>query len=76
MPSGHFSWLSLQLTAEALPVVLLITTFAARRPPPLSPRLLRALVCALLIATGLSMGIGALLAMGQPAGHALLKGSA
>jgi hypothetical protein len=63
VPSGHFSWLSLQLTAEALPVVLLITTFAARRPPPLSPRLLRALVCALLIATGLSMGIGAVVAM-------------
>jgi hypothetical protein len=63
VPSGHFSWLSLQLTAEALPVVLLITTFAARRPPPLSPRLLRAFVVALLIATGLSMGIGALVAM-------------
>jgi hypothetical protein len=63
VPSGHFSWLSLQLTAEALPVVLLITTFAARRPPPLSPRLLRALVVSLLIATGLSMGIGAVVAM-------------
>jgi hypothetical protein len=43
--------------------VLLVTTYAARRPPPLSPRLLRALVVALLIATGLSMGIGALVAM-------------
>jgi hypothetical protein len=63
VPSGHFSLLSLQLTAEALPVVLLVTTFAARRPPPLSPRLLRALVVSLLIATGLSMGIGAVVAM-------------
>jgi hypothetical protein len=63
VPSGQFSLLSLQLTAEAVPVVLLVTTYAARRGPPLSPKLLRALVCALLIATGLSMGIGAVLAM-------------
>ena len=63
VPTGQFSLLSLQLTAEALPVVLLVTSYAARRAPPLSPRLLRALVCALLIATGLSMGIGAVLAM-------------
>ena len=46
-----------------LPVVLIVTSYAARRTPPLSPRLFRGLVCALLIGTGLSMGIGAILAM-------------
>ncbi len=30
VPSGQFSLLSLQLTAEALPVVLVVTTYAAR----------------------------------------------
>ena len=63
LPSGQFSLLSLQLAAEALPVVLAVTSYAARRPPPLSPRLLRGLVCGLLIATGLSMSIGAFLTM-------------
>jgi uncharacterized membrane protein YfcA len=63
VPSGQFSLLSLQLAAEALPVVFVVASYAARRPPPLSPRLLKALICALLIATGLSMGISALLAM-------------
>ena len=63
VPSGQFSLLSLQLAAEALPVVFVVTSYAARRPPPLSPKLLKALICALLIATGLSMGITALLAM-------------
>jgi uncharacterized membrane protein YfcA len=63
VPSGQFSLLSLQLAAEAVPVVLIVTSYAARRSPPLSPRLFRALVCALLIGTGLSMGIGAILAM-------------
>jgi hypothetical protein len=63
VPSGQFSLLSLQLAAEALPVVLVVTSYAARRPPPLSPRLLRGLVCGLLIATGLSMSISAFLTM-------------
>lgn len=63
VPSGQFSLLSLQLAAEAVPVVFLVTSYAARRPPPLSPKLLKALICALLITTGLSMGISALLAM-------------
>lgn len=63
VPSGQFSLLSLQLAAEALPVVLVVTSCAARRAPPLSPKLLRGLVCALLIGTGLSMSIGAILTM-------------
>lgn len=63
VPSGQFSFLSLQLAAEALPVVFVVTSYAARRPAPLSPKLLKLLICALLIATGLSMGISALLVM-------------
>jgi len=63
VPSGQFSLLSLQLAVEAVPVVFVVTFYAARRAPPLSPKLLRGLVCALLIGTGLSMGISAFLAM-------------
>jgi hypothetical protein len=63
VPTGQFSLLSLQLALEALPVVLVVTSHAARCPPPLSPKLFRGLVCALLIGTGLSMGISAILAM-------------
>lgn len=63
VPSGQFSLLSLQLAVEALPVVYLVTSHTARRPSPLSPGLFKALVCALLIGTGLSMSIGAFLAM-------------
>jgi hypothetical protein len=42
VPSGQFSLLSLQLAAEAVPVVLIVTSYAARRTPPLSPKLFRA----------------------------------
>jgi uncharacterized membrane protein YfcA len=63
VPTGQFSLFSLQLAAEALPVVLVVTSYAARRALPLSAKLFRGLVCALLIGTGLSMAIGAFLAM-------------
>lgn len=63
VPSGQISLFDLQLAAEALPVVFLMTWLAVRHPLPLSPRLFKGLICALLIATGLSMGIGAFLAM-------------
>jgi hypothetical protein len=62
-PSGQFSLLALQLAAEALPVVFLMTYFAVRHPPPLSAKLFRGIICVLLITTGLSMGIGAFIAM-------------
>jgi uncharacterized membrane protein YfcA len=62
-PSGQLSLFSLQLAAEALPVVFLATYLAVRHPLPLSARLLKGIICVLLIATGLSMGIGALIAM-------------
>jgi hypothetical protein len=60
VPSGKFSLTALQLAVEALPVVFLVTFYAARRPPPLSPRFLKALICVLLITTGLGMGISAI----------------
>jgi uncharacterized membrane protein YfcA len=63
LPSGQFSLLSLQLALEALPVVFLVTSYAARHASPLSPKLLKALICALLIGSGFSMGISAVLAM-------------
>ena len=63
VPSGQFSLFSLQLALEALPVVFIVTSYAARRAPLLSPKLIKALVCVLLIATGFSMGISAFLAM-------------
>jgi len=63
VPSGQFSLSALQLAAEALPVVFLMTWFAVRHPLPLSPKVFRGLICVLLITSGLSMGIGAALAM-------------
>jgi len=63
IPSGQFSLLSLQLAAEAVPVVFVVTSYAARRTPPLSPKLFKGLVCALLIGTGFSMSISAVLAI-------------
>jgi uncharacterized membrane protein YfcA len=63
VPSGQFSLFAVQLAAEALPVVFLMTYFAVRHPVPLSPKLFRGLICVLLITTGVSMAIGAFLAM-------------
>jgi uncharacterized membrane protein YfcA len=63
VPSGQFSLLSLQLAAEAVPIVFVVTFYAARRTPPLSPKLFRGLICALLVGTGLSMSVSASLAM-------------
>jgi uncharacterized protein len=50
--AGTFSIDAVWLAAEAAPVVLVVTAFAAGRPPPLSPGPLRAIVCLLLVATG------------------------
>ena len=55
LPAGGFSWSAAALSAEALPVVFLVTAIAARRRAPLSPGLLRGAVCVLLVATGASM---------------------
>jgi uncharacterized protein len=63
VPTGGFSLLAIQLAAEAVPVVFLVTAFATGRPSPLSPNLLKLLVCLLLVATGAGTVGGALSAM-------------
>jgi uncharacterized protein len=63
VPAGTFSMNAVALTAEAVPVVLLVTVVAARRPPPLSERPLKAVVCLLLILTGAGLVGAALSAM-------------
>jgi uncharacterized membrane protein YfcA len=59
VPTGEFSLGALRLAAEAIPVVLVVSAVAARRRAPLSPNLLRNLVCVLLVGTGAGMVVGA-----------------
>jgi len=59
IPTTGFSRLSLTLSALAIPVVALMTLLTARRAPPVSPRLLKWLVCSLLVVTGATMVAGA-----------------
>lgn len=63
VPSGQFSLHSLQLALEALPVVVLVTFLTVRHPPPLPRHVLKAMVCILLVMTGVGMVAGALIAM-------------
>jgi uncharacterized protein len=65
--AGSFSAHAVALAAEAMPVVLAVTTVSAGRPPPLSPRLLKTIVCLLLVATGAGLIGAALSAMLQAA---------
>ena len=55
VPAGRFSIYAVQLAVEAVPVVFFVTSLAAARPTPLPPKLLKAIVCLLLIATGAGM---------------------
>ncbi|HEY4373606.1 MAG TPA: hypothetical protein VGN52_16870, partial [Burkholderiales bacterium] len=55
VPTGHFSWLSLHLSLEAIPVVLLVTSLTVKYPPAFSPRLFKAFVCVLLLVSGVGM---------------------
>ena len=55
VPTGAVSLGAAGLAAEAIPVVLLVTAIAARQRSPLSPTLLRSVVCVLLVATGAGM---------------------
>lgn len=59
LSTGGFSWRALVLTAIAMPVVVVVTQLTARRPPPLSPALLKGLVCVLLVGSGLTMVVAA-----------------
>jgi hypothetical protein len=61
--AGRFTLHAAALTAEAIPVVFAVTAFAAGRPPPLSPGLLKAMVCLLLVITGAGLTSAALSAM-------------
>jgi hypothetical protein len=63
VPAGHFSAQAIQLAAESIPVVFFVTSVAAGRPSPLPPKLLKAVACLLLVATGTGMIGAALLAM-------------
>jgi uncharacterized protein len=65
VPAGHFSMQAVQLAAEAVPVVFFVTSAAASRPPPLPPKILKAVVCLLLVATGAGLVGAALSAMSQ-----------
>jgi uncharacterized protein len=69
VPAGQFSVGAVQLSAEAIPVVFVVTSFAAIRPPPLPLKLLRAVVCLLLVATGAGMIGAALLSMSRVSAH-------
>ncbi|SOY98637.1 putative integral membrane protein [Cupriavidus taiwanensis] len=53
--SGQISPLAIQLAAEALPVAVAVTAFAANRQPPVSRATLKHLVCVLLVFTGLGI---------------------
>jgi uncharacterized protein len=65
VPTGQFSPGAAQLAIEAMPVVFIVTSFAASRPPPLPLPLLKAIVCLLLVATGVGMIGGSLLSMSR-----------
>jgi uncharacterized protein len=69
VPAGQFSIGATWLAAEAIPVVFLVTCFAAGRPPPLPLRLLKAIVCLLLVTTGAGMIGAALLTMSRVSAH-------
>lgn len=60
---GTFSAQSAMLSAMALPVVVLITSFAARRPPPFSPGVVKMIACGLLLGSGATMLYSAASAM-------------
>jgi len=64
VPTGQFSLASLQLAMEALPVVVLVTFLTVRYPPSLPRNVLKAIVCVLLVMTGVGMVGGAVTALG------------
>lgn len=58
--TGHFSSLAAVLAVEGIPVTLIVTALSATRPPPISKEILRAVVCILLVGSGLGMLISSL----------------
>jgi hypothetical protein len=61
--TGHFSWNALQMCLIAAPLVLLVSTVLHRHPPAWSRQAVLRLVAALLVLTGLGLGIPAALAL-------------
>ena len=55
VPTGGLSLASLLTAATAVPVVALVTWLLAKYPPHLPARVLQTMVCALLMAAGISM---------------------
>jgi uncharacterized protein len=70
VPAGQFSIDAAQLAAEAIPIVfIVVTSFAAGRPPPLPLTLIKAVVCLFLVATGAGMIGAALVSMSRASAH-------
>lgn len=61
--AGHFSRLAMILAAEAVPVTLLVTSFNARRAPPISKVAMKNVVCILLGMSGFGILISSIQAL-------------
>jgi len=55
VPSGQFGLNALYLSLFAAPLVIGVTHWVRRRPPAWSPRVVRAVVCTLLVVAGLAL---------------------
>ncbi|WP_407713711.1 TSUP family transporter [Comamonas testosteroni] len=53
--TGQISRLAIQLALEALPVLFVVTVYAANRRPPVSKEMLQRIVCVLLICAGVGI---------------------
>jgi hypothetical protein len=60
---GQFSMLAVVLSAEAIPVVLIVTALSATRSPPISRAALKTVVCLLLVGSGTAMLLSSVQAM-------------
>lgn len=58
--TGKLDLTILALAAMALPVVILVTVLGRNLPPPLSPRVMRGVVCVMLIGIGCQLVISAI----------------
>lgn len=58
--SGQLDTTILLLAAIAFPVVVLVTYLGRRFPPPLSPRVMRVVVCAMLVGIGCQLMVSAM----------------
>lgn len=61
--TGHFSAMAIQLAVVAIPVTMVVTAWAANRPPPISRQAIQHIVCVLLVISGGWTLVSSLLAM-------------